>query len=90
MKVRYKDKRHITGTASAFNLHSVGEVIVQLDDGDATSEYQRELQVYLEGRNEWMDMNAAFKAGHLITDDFNTCFFQATDELSECARPLKS
>lgn len=77
MKVRYKDKRHITGTASAFNLHSVSEVIVHFDEGDATSEFQSALQVYLDGRNEWMDMNAAFKAGHLITDDYNTHFFQS-------------
>lgn len=77
MRIRYKDKPHITGHASRFNLHSVSEVIVQFDDGDATSEYIRELEVFLEGSlQRWMPLRDAFKSGNVVTDEYNTQFFQ--------------
>lgn len=74
MQVRYKDKPRVTGTSSQFNIRSVSEVIVHFDDGDATSEFQRELQVFLPATNSWKDMNKAFADGDIVTDDYNTCF----------------
>lgn len=75
MKVRYIKKPHITGHASQFNLHSASEVLVQFDEGDATSEYQRELEVYFPHLDKWVPMVEAFAKGDLITDDYNTQFF---------------
>lgn len=74
MKVRYKDSK-TTATAHQFNTHGSLEVIVHFDEGDATSEYISRLEVYFPHRDQWMDMQEAFRKGDLIKDEYNTQFF---------------
>lgn len=70
MKVRYKN----SGTeadASRFNTHGVGEVLTG-DDSVLISE----LDAFLTATQEWKDMQQAFKNRDLISDNYNTCFFE--------------
>lgn len=74
MKVR--DKEHTwTGFSSNFNTHGLGEVIVGFDDdGGMDSMFSSDLEVYLDYKNIWIDMNKAFEDNDLIIDNYNTCF----------------
>lgn len=75
MKVRNK-KTGALGTSSTFNTHAIGEIIVCFDDGDCESEFVRDYEVLLESSQEWIDMQSAFIAGCLVTDNLNTCFYE--------------
>lgn len=81
MNVRYTDRPRIIGWAGRFNTHGIGEVIVGFpDDGGQTSESISELEVQLSS-GEWKDMRQAFADKDLITDNYNTAFFEpATPE----------
>lgn len=74
MRVRYKKSGYETWS-SYFNVHGLGEVL--LPD---TSEFISELDIWLAHKSEWKDMNQAFKDGDLITDNYNTTFFEPQTE----------
>ena len=80
MKVRYRDKPHITGYSDKFNMHGLGEVIVTYEGGDASSEEIRELEVWLETQQRWASMSDALRANDLITDNRVTRFLEPRTE----------
>ena len=66
--------------SSKFNIHGLGEIIVHYPDYGADSAFIREFDVYLVSTGEWKDMNQAFKDHDLITDNYNTRFFEPKTE----------
>jgi hypothetical protein len=70
-KVRYKKHPEEVINTYRFNISTLGEVI--LPD---TSEFVSELDVWLEQKKEWKDMHQAFMDKDLITDNYNTRFFE--------------
>jgi hypothetical protein len=75
MKVRFLERPDVTGVASSFNTHGLGEVILGFDgEGGADSCYISDLEVFLEARQEWKDMQQAFRDRDLIIDNYNTIF----------------
>jgi hypothetical protein len=75
LKVRYKNNVETTGYASNFNMASVSEVLVQGDWG-GDSAFQKDLDVFLEFKQKWKDMRKAFEDHDIITDNYNTVFFE--------------
>jgi hypothetical protein len=89
MRVRYTDRPRITGFAGSFNTSALAEVILYFDDGDATSEEIKVLDVCLEHplassvykEGAWVPLSAAFRSNDVICDNYNTRFFEpATEE----------
>lgn len=81
MRVRMKDKPEITGWSSSFNTHALSEIIVSYPEGDMSSEYIRDYEVFLGKTQEWKDMKEAFANKDLISDNYNTSFSEpATEE----------
>ncbi len=75
MKVRFTDKPHITGISGRFNVVALAEVIVGFDnDMGADTCYIKDLDVLI--GEEWITMHQAFKNHDLITDNYNTYFFE--------------
>jgi hypothetical protein len=84
MKVRITDKPEVTGSSGSFNVHGIGEVIVMFDDGSADSMFISDLDVLLENLGGvWMHMRDAFKQHYLITDNYNTVFFEPKHQLDK-------
>lgn len=79
MKVRNK-KSMKEGYSDTFNTHALSEVIVGFTDGDYSSEYIKDYDVYLENRQIWMDMQEAFREKHIISDNYNTSFREPVNE----------
>jgi len=73
MKVRYKNSG-IESESQNFNTTALWEALTG-DDSVSISE----LDVLLNS-GEWKDMDQAFKDHDLITNNFNTCFFEPTNE----------
>lgn len=69
MKVRQKANPAITGEASRFNTHGLGEIIVGFDGGDMDSCYITDYEVLLPEKG-WVDMQEAFRTHDLITDNY--------------------
>jgi len=63
-----------------FNTHSINEIIVYFFDGSADSDFIKEYDVWLEKRQEWKDLNKAFQDKDVITDTYNTSFFEPSTE----------
>lgn len=74
MKVRYK-KTGTEAEASNFNMHAMAEVLTGDD-----SPFISELDVFIEATNSWMDMNTAFREHYLITDNYNSYFFEPKND----------
>jgi len=75
MRCRYK-KTGYEFNASSFNTSALAEVLTGDD-----SAFIRDLDVFLEATGEWKDMGLAFRDRDLITDNYNTYFFEPkTDE----------
>jgi hypothetical protein len=78
MKVRYK-KDKVEGYSSRFNQASIFEVTVFGDwGGDSAS--PTDLEVFLPSKGEWKCMMQAFRDHDLITDNYNTHFFEPENE----------
>ena len=74
MKVRGKDKKW-EGVSKSFNISSISEILIYGDwGGDST--FINECEVYLESKKIWKDMSQAFKDKDIITDNYNTRFFE--------------
>lgn len=71
----------VLGSASNFNTHGLGEMIVGFEgpDGDQDSQYIRDYEVQLPD-GTWKDMSQAFRDHDLITDNYNTIFFFPKNE----------
>lgn len=81
MKVRHKNSPDQRATASRFNTHGLGEMIVYFHDpDDCDSDFIRDYEVFLEATQQWKDMSQAFKDHDLITDNYNTEFFEPKDD----------
>ena len=78
MNVRFKKTPAIIWYSSQLNIHSLSEVIVQHRDFGADSVDIEGLDVLI--KNNWKDMRQAFRDHDLITDNYNTIFFEARDE----------
>ncbi len=78
-----KVKNKITGAegqSSTFNPHALAEIIVYFSDGDCSSEFLRDYDVYLASRNRWVDMSDALQERMLIPDNYNLRFQEPVDE----------
>lgn len=64
-----------------FNMHSTSEIIVFYED-DCDSDYIKNFDVELGVGDavRWVDLRQAFKDHDVITDNFNTRFFEPKDE----------
>lgn len=78
MRVRRRGEREACGWSSEFNVHALGEVIVQFDEGDADSEFIRDYEVLT--RRGWVSLTAALSDGLLAVDDLNTRFYEPKEE----------
>jgi len=79
MKVREKKDPSDVFHSSQFNTHAIGEVIGYAKDGSAGLFFIRELDVQLSS-GEWKDMRRAFEDHDLITNNYNTRFFEPGTE----------
>lgn len=84
MKVRHKEKG-LLGFSNNFNTHSLDEIIIRFDDinGEnmgADSDYIYNYESFLEATQKWKDMRHAFQDHDLITDNYNTYFFESKNE----------
>ena len=70
MKLRYKEIFEET-SSNRFNMHSPSEILLPDD-----SAFIHDLDVYLKNKEEWKDMNEAFRDKDLIVDNHNTIFFE--------------
>jgi hypothetical protein len=76
MRLRYKQTQVETG-GSYFNMSACcpDEVLT----GDDTIPVP-ELEVFIEAKQEWKDMGQAFRDHDLITDNYNTHFFEPKND----------
>ena len=74
MKVRFKENPNIVWYSGKFNIHGLGEVIVQHKDFGADSVFIKDLDVLIDA--SWKDMAQAFRDKDLIIDNYNTYFFE--------------
>jgi len=75
MKVRHAEKKYI-GWSSEFNIHALAEVIVSFEKGGMDSMFTRELEIFIEGTQTWKGFQQAKKDHDIISDNYNTCFFE--------------
>ena len=74
MKVKYKKSGAIS-YSSDFNMCALSEVLTGDD-----SVFISDLDVWLTATNEWKDMHQSFKDRDLITDNYNTNFFEPMND----------
>lgn len=74
MKLRYKETGDEVETSS-FNLHALTEV-----DTHDDSVYFWELDAFIVALNKWKDLQEAFRDRDIITDNYNTIFFEPTSQ----------
>jgi hypothetical protein len=79
MKLRHKEKGYLA-FSSWFNIHSMGELIVDFEGSGCSSDFISEYEVFLEARQEWKDMSQAFEDRDIIVDNYNTYFFEPKSE----------
>jgi len=79
MRVRLTENPETEAWSSGFNTHSLGEVIIYFDEGDADSEYIRNLDVLL-SNGKWMPFRTAFTLHLVIPDNYNRSFREPRSE----------
>lgn len=75
MKLRNKNNGKLA-SSNRFNPYGMSEIIVAFKDGDMDSDYISNYEVYLESTKSWKDLRQAFKDKDVITDNYNTRFFE--------------
>jgi len=96
MKVREKEHSEYGMCSSRFNMCGLGEVICFWTDnggeGGSDSMYIKELDVFIEAEDAesgqsigWKDMRQVFKDRDIITDNYNSYFFEP-DNVEDRAR----
>ncbi len=78
MRILYKGKAY--GSASNFNMASLNEVIVGFEEGDMDSCFVSDLGVFIEKTKSWKSLKQAFKDRDVITDNYNSYFFEPQTE----------
>ena len=76
-------KNKTTGTegrSNCFNPNAYAEIIVYFLDGDCSSEFVKDYDVYLENGRTWADMSEALQEGLIIPDNHNIHFREPIDE----------
>lgn len=74
--MKLKDKK--TGEiwfSNQFNMSSICELIIMNDSG-ADSAFISDFDVWLESKNQWKDLGDSFKDKDVITDNYDTEFFE--------------
>jgi len=84
MKIKHIPTGEI-GSSSKYNTHALNEIIVYItDDCDnipwTDTDYPSNYMVFIESVGEWMTFNDAFHDKHIITDNYNTYFFEPENE----------
>lgn len=74
MKVRYKNNGQLAWS-SQFNILTLNEVLTGDD-----SVFISSLDVFIEAKQEWKDLRQAFKDRDVITDNYNSRFFEPQNE----------
>ncbi len=74
MKVRLIKNKEITGTSNKFNTTDYNEVLMYFDNEGASSEFISDIEVKI--KDEWIPLSEAFKQKLLITNNYNTEFFE--------------
>lgn len=77
MKIRLKAKPEIIGSANKFDINTCApqEVFVAWSE-ELSQEFARDLEVFIEIKQEWMPFGEAQKNHDIITDNYNTYFFE--------------
>lgn len=78
MKIRHKKTKNM-GQASQFNVNSLFEIYVYFSDW-MDSDFIGNYDVWIAEINQWKDMYQAFKDKDLITDNYNTRFFEPEND----------
>lgn len=74
MLLRYKNKK-VEFSSVSFNTTTINEVLTGDD-----SAYITDLDAFIVATGEWKDMAQAFKDHDIITDNYNTRFFEPPTE----------
>lgn len=82
MKVRMKNKPVLAFYSGKFCTHAIGEVQGCHESFGVDLFFISDLDVFIEAdiRIGWKDMGQAFRDKDLITDNFNTYFFEPKNE----------
>jgi hypothetical protein len=84
MKLREKLNAESISYSDKFNIYGIGEIIVNCEDGDRFSDSISNYDVFLKKSGKWKDLRQAFQDKDIITDNYNTSFFEpSTDEDKE-------
>ncbi len=73
--IRYKKYPEEQFNAHSLNISALAEVLTGDD-----SAFFSDLDVYLESKKQWKCLSQAFKDRDIITDNYNTIFFEPKDE----------
>jgi len=73
VKLRHKRYGHIAWSGQ-FNVASLSEIIVTYEDGSADSAFRKDWDAFVGG--QWKDLRQAFRDHDLVTDNYNTRFFE--------------
>ncbi len=79
MKARLIKNKDVTGMSNKFNTTSHNEVFMYFDnEGGASSEFISDVEVKI--KDKWIPLSEAFKQKLLISDNYNTEFFEPINE----------
>ena len=78
MKIRDKKTKE-EGSSGDFNTSSLTEIYVYFDDW-TDSDFPDNYDVFIESKNEWVDLRQAFRVKDIITDNYNTRFFEPKND----------
>jgi hypothetical protein len=71
MQVRWKDCPEEVRHTGEFNMHALNEIDMKDD-----SAFVKDLDVFIEATGQWKDMGEAFRDKDIITDNYNSHFFE--------------
>jgi len=74
------DRENTEGWSTEFNTHSLNEVIVYFDDGDADSMFFQDVEVLLSNQ-VWIGLKEALGLHLVIPDNYNRYFREPRSEL---------
>jgi hypothetical protein len=87
VRTRNRDGSWAEGSSSAYNMHSINEIVVHYDDGPdgepggADSVFVRDIEVWIERTRRWTPLGQAFRDRDVLPNNENTRFSEArTDE----------
>lgn len=78
MKIREKKTGEL-GSSGRFNIHGMSDIVVDFDNGEMDSCFIGDFEVLL-SNGLWKDLSQAFRDKDIITDNYNTRFFEPKNE----------